>query len=389
VVHPLDFAWSTMLATDLLSSLFSALSFYALLRATETDEPRSRRRHHVLAALALWLAFHAKISALVVLPALAFVAWRRRDRLWPEASSFLGVASLLFGASASLALALEGSVLAPYENEMYLAGMRFPDATLLHRATTEKLWLYPRWLFGRDQLGGWLHGGQPLWIVGLAAVSAFVPWLRTSKEAFVWFAAVFVAMQFQGVTLRDGILLAAFRNIRHGHGLVYPVVLLLTGYLVSLRQRRPRLAAAVVATVVAASLAASIDVAAKTHATFADERNVSRFLATLPPKPVYGDFHLVNWFPIIGAKREGMPLRSLGSPRAQRRHEIERLREGYLVTGGGREPYYGCWVCIVRADELPAGSWRLLREFPGPSQPTAWRPEPARVWEYVGDAVPK
>lgn len=388
-VHPLDFAWSTMLATDFIPSLFSALSFYALLRATLLDDSLSRRRHFVLAALALWLAFHGKISALTIAPALAFVAWRRRGRLGREALSFCGVAALLFGASASLALALDGSVLAPYENEMFLAGMRSPEATRFHLATADTFWLYPRWLFGRDHLGGWIHGGQPHWIVAFAAASVFLPWLRTSKEAFVWFVAVLVAMQFQGVTLRDGLLLAAFRNVRHGHGLVFPVVLLLTGYLVSLRLRHRRLGTAALCAVLAASLGASVEIASKTHATFGDERGVARYLATLPPQPVFCDFHLANWFPILHAKREGLTFRTLSGDREVRRQEIAAITEGYLVTGGGRDPYYGCSDCIVRADEVPPGRWRLLREFPGPKRPTAWRREPARVWEALGEVAQK
>ena len=42
------------------------------------------------------------------------------------------------------------------------------------------------------------------------------------------------------VKLLDGAWFTAFRNVRHGHVLVYPLILLLTGYLVELRRKHPK-----------------------------------------------------------------------------------------------------------------------------------------------------
>jgi hypothetical protein len=66
-----------------------------------------------------------------------------------------------------------------------------------------------------------------------------------------------------------------------------------------------------------------------------------------------------------------------------RRARIATIQSGYLVTGGGREPHYGCFECIPLAREVPADQWRLLREFPGPTVPHPWRPEAVRVWERI------
>ena len=54
-----------------------------------------------------------------------------------------------------------------------------------------------------------------------------------------------------------------------------------------------------------------------------------------------------------------------------------------LVTGGSREPYYGCPHCIPRASELQPGRWQLVRELPGPAVFGTWRPEPVRIWQPV------
>ena len=76
------------------------------------------------------------------------------------------------------------------------------------------------------------------------------------------------------------------------------------------------------------------------------------------------------------------PLKSLHPVSSDvRRMELAAVKTGYLVTGGGREPYYGCIDCIPRADEVSPAHWQLLKEFPGPATPTPWRFEPIRVWE--------
>jgi hypothetical protein len=68
-----------------------------------------------------------------------------------------------------------------------------------------------------------------------------------------------------------------------------------------------------------------------------------------------------------------------------RKREFAAVADGYAVTGGAREPYYGCYPCIPRSEEIAlAGDWVLLREFESPIGPTMWRPEVLRVWERPG-----
>ena len=64
----------------------------------------------------------------------------------------------------------------------------------------------------------------------------------------------------------------------------------------------------------------------------------------------------------------------------RRRSELAGAH-GYVVTGGGREPRYGCVECVPTARELEGRARWLLLEVAGPP-PSSWRPEPLRVW-YV------
>jgi hypothetical protein len=96
-----------------------------------------------------------------------------------------------------------------------------------HRLSADMFWVYPRWLFLRDHLGDFVYSWYPHLLVFFVLSSRWLA-IRTSPEIFWWFACVFVALNFN-VKRADGAWFTAFRNVRHGHVLVYPLILLLTG----------------------------------------------------------------------------------------------------------------------------------------------------------------
>jgi hypothetical protein len=260
---------------------------------------------------------------------------------------------------------------------MALAGLRAPDAPFFRPLSWDAILAYPRMLFVRNHLGDLLNSVYPHLLV-LFVLLAWPLGLRSSREVWVWFLAVFLAMEFQ-MNKVGGVWVTMFRNVRHSHAMVYPMVLLLAGYFVSFRARHRNFAYGLLAGALVFSAWMSVSVASKTHEAFGDRRAVAQFLVTLPPKPVYSDVQLGWTLPIHAGESANLTFRELDFDPVKRRAQIAGIPEGYLVTGGGREPYYGCYDCIPTADELPPGRWRLLREFPG--QANQWRPEPARVWE--------
>ena len=127
----------------------------------------------------------------------------------------------------------------------------------------------------------------------------------------------------------------------------------------------------------------SIGTATLTHESFADRRAACTFLMGVERKPVWSDFQIETWCAILP---DGVELRvekvdSLPNPKRVR--QIAAIPRGYLVTGGGREPHYGCIDCIPFAREIDPTDWRLLFERPGLATPTGWRPEPLRIWERI------
>ncbi len=378
IVHPLDVAWSTMLSNDITLSFFSTLSVFLMMRALQHEDPVWKCRLWVLGALSLWLAFQAKISAVFLAPAIAAICWTNRRRLGAQFTDFLVTVTMLFGATALVYYLFRGDPIAPYHAELRFQGLVGPEA-IHHRLTAEWFWTYPKLLFFRDRLGDFLFSVYPHLLVGLALASWSLG-IRTSREVFWWLLFVFLGMQFN-VQRADGVWITGFRNVRHGHVLIHPLILLLTGYLVDLRSRHSKLCYAAFAVLLVFSAWQSVATASKTHAAFGDMRHACRFLAALPRKVIYSDGKLPTWCAIFNVQ-DGWKFKELHSfDREKRRAEIAGIASGYLVTGGGREPYYGCRDCIISAEEVPPGKWQLLRELPGPAKPSAWRAEPLRVWE--------
>ncbi|TMA39228.1 MAG: glycosyltransferase family 39 protein [Deltaproteobacteria bacterium] len=381
VVHPLDVAWSTMLAGDVIVSFFSGLCVLGLLRALEDAPSRAKRRWWAVAAAALWLAYHAKLSALMLVPALVAALVLERRRLDRQCLVFPAAAVLLFGGSIVWCWIFDHDPLAAYHGELTAQGLSGANAAAGHRVELGPfLGIYPGWLFLPDMLGDLLNSVYPHLVVLLALAS---PWLglRTSLVAACWFASVFFGLEFN-LQRADGVWIAGFRNIRHAHVFVYPLVLLLAGYLAGLRARWRRAGDALLVALLAFSAWQSVATASKTSVAFGDLRRAATFLAGLPRKPVYSDFQVRNWLPVLDVTPplEGHELAY--NDMAKRRLELADIRSGYLVTGGAREPYWGCIACIPSMSELEPGQWRLLAEFPGPP-PRPWRPEPLRVWEAV------
>jgi hypothetical protein len=378
IVFPLDMAWSTMLANDVMVSFYCGLTMLCLLLALRQPPGRQRAWRWALVAFMLWLATQAKLSAVIIVPGMAAICAMHYRRLDRSIVVFLLTATLLFGLTAAAYYRVAGDVLAPYHAEVSFQALVGPAAAT-RRLSLAVLLEYPRLIFLGDR---W--GDRPFSFLSHAVVVLLVAGvalgLRPRREPLWWLLAVFLGMEFT-IHRAEGMWVAGFRNIRHTHLLVYPLVLTLTGSLLALRERWPRLALVLVAGLLAIGIRDSVAVASKTHEAFGDMRAICRFFATQPPGHVVSDAQLPpTWCPFMTPEGGwNFELLSVGALEL-RRQALAAVDSDYLVTGGGREPYYGCHHCILLATDLPPGKWRLLHEFPGPKEPAVWRPEPLRVW---------
>jgi Dolichyl-phosphate-mannose-protein mannosyltransferase len=379
IFQPLDFASSTMLANDILGSLFSALCFLFVLLALEPVSAVARRRRWILAAVSLWLSYHAKVTAVILLPAVALVAWARRARLDREALSFVATVGGLLAFSHLAFYVVMGRVDWPYYAETTFQGLTGEAAAQSHRLTAEVFWIYPRLLFRPYRTGDWLFSVYPQLLV-LFGLLGWTLGLRSSLAVFWWLLFAFLGMQFN-IQRAHGVWVAGFRNVRHIHVLVYPLVLLLAGYVAGCWKRWPWITAAGLALLLGFSAWQCVSAATKTKVSFDDRRRACHFLATLPPRPVYSDMLIETWCGLVPLQQPEWVFHYLhGFDRRIQKNEIAGITSGYLVTGGGRDPWYGCVDCIPRAEDVDRERWQLLLEVPGLPYATPWRSEPLRVW---------
>src|SRR5262249_24702086 len=233
--------------------------------------------------------------------------------------------------------------IAPYHAERAAEGLAAPDAARVRSWTAHDFWTWRDTLFRRDRLGDRLFSFQPHLLVVLALAAPLLA-LSLRAELLVWLGVVLLGLHVHSIRHTSEGWALGFRNVRHAHVLVYPIVLLLAGLLCGLRARRGRWVDAVVAVLVGVGLWHSITTARQTRTAFADQRSACRLLTLMPVLPVYGDFQLGSWAR-LALKH---PFHETASLPGTRVPEMASLH-GYVVTGGAREPRYGCLECIPRA----------------------------------------
>lgn len=380
VVHPFDVVWAGTFSSDYVCSVASAIVMWCVLRATSHPDEAVRRRAWIGAAVALVAAYHAKVSAAVlVVPIAAILVMRRRD-LGRELWTAVRWGGALGAVVAIVYFALAGNPLAPLELEVRYQGL-VGEAAKFRPATWNTLEIYPRQLLQRGPSGDLVYGVYPHLLLAFLLLGWLFK-LRTAPEALWWLLTLFLVLEFN-VQRANGQWVAGFRNIRHLHGVVYPLMLVMAGYFVSMRRRWPKVTTVLVALLVAVTLSQAVVLSSRLQPVFGDRRTMARHLLTLEPGVVWGDVAMhMRWEFERDPQNQSWRYVELNNNETARKAQLEGITEGYLITGTGQEPFYGCPSCIVRARELPPDRFELLLELPGPDgDGPHWRPERARLWK--------
>ncbi len=370
-VFPLDVLSSTLFVIDipLAAYCFTALWLYrAALRGRATA---SRVGFAVAGGLVLFLAYSTKQWAVLVGALFAAEALRdpHRTRIstaWCAGAFLLCVAAyfgwqwMRFGDPIyDVRLVRSVAIFEPHDRWNQLD--------------------YARMLWLPTEYGSWFAGWYPHLVLLLAAI--FAVRVRRAGRWLAYFLLLLVLLTAAPAHRAGGRWVILVPHIfRYLCLLSIPLCLALAGYLREVIAWRPRVGAVLVAGVLVLSAVQAVALTRPTRDAFGEMRHAVALLARYPDERVWVDYGLGYRFTQMGpldASRRYAPVRS--EVPAARWREFQGARDGIVVTGGARLPWYGCPRCTANVQGFPLpASWTLLAQLDAPLTP--YRAEPLRIW---------
>jgi hypothetical protein len=388
-------------ANDRFVEFFLACAFWIFVRFEHA--PRGQGAG---VALALWLAFYAKLWSLFLYPVVGIHYLLRlvREREVRGLVAFLG-ASLVLHAAASTFWRVTTGTWVPFLEHLSATYPVPPDQL-------SALFLeYPRAIFVGSEHGNTLFGLAPYFLVGalalkvlgsrVPALAARVPrialdrydvWLLCSCLVFFglleFFPNNFTFDRYYSVPR----IFRYLAPLSFGLSLLAAKLLVDLGPLVPARLGLRRVAALGVLLLLASGIRDALAPGRSHHARVAALREELR--ASCPPAVMlelrqalfFRDLHLRNTCP-GSVVRSPPPEISQARDHERWLRELEpRLENGaMLVTGLAHYVYYACYACGFRLSHFDAAldpRWTLVRDFE-PVRFDAAR-EPVRLWRWSG-----
>ena len=390
LTSPFETLTATAFSPDYFVAFWTLLAIWGCWRGRATG----RLLPMGLGGLALACALFSKTSALIALPvfALATVASPRRWRGWLAFWVMFGVGV----AAVSLVFWWLGG--SPFV--WYLNRADRPEGHDVTAILGYVLGIYPRYLFLREpDYGHWMFGVTG-WVAILGIAAALVGawtarWGGASRVILLFFVGLLL-LNFMPHKLTLGAYYShprIFRYLAQVSALVYLSAAFFVELLLRSRARAVRtLGVAVVAAACAFGLWEAPRVSEPSWDANRDGRALSRFFHAQPSvanatiqsdywhcyrlEDMNWDQHLQFRCPVLSVPEE-------------RQRFLEAIRDGWVITGGGRVAWYSTrdWgMDLTTSHFTPPPTWRLMFERDGPERP--WRREPLRVWvvEPAADA---
>src|SRR5262249_10256966 len=250
----------------------------------------------------------------------------------------------------------------------------------LAKMTTAELLEYPREMFLTNEDGNRLHGFY-FW----AALPCVVLTLVRRERAAVpvaWLIVLFLMLEFMPQKVAFDAWYTQGHYFRYLAILVMPTCLILAHRVDRCLAWRPRLAMAGFVGFVGLSLLHGWTVTYPTRDCFDDLRRAVTALLAQKPAVTYADVGMRNWTVRFGGV-DADPSRIVELPEgapAKRRATYEGMPTGYVVTGGGRMPYYYPLSTTANLTGVftPPERWKLVWTLDKPVE--RWRMEPIRIW---------
>jgi len=387
-VNPFEVLNATLISTDVNLSLFILLSVYFFL----AGQQRERQVYYFLSALFAFFSFVNKPQGIYAfIPILIFFFRQEKGHLhdinglvgryWV----FLLTTALLFGGLGAASWIITGD---PF---FYILGYK-PHMETWFKIDGHQLSIYPKQMFFQFDFGERLHGFH----FYLLLLSMLLIRRRNWKPIlpiFLWFIAFLGCLVFVPHGYHDGHFVTSQRIFRY-FVIVMPPSILFVAYLIhELNKKHAKTFWGVFSLYMCLSFISCFDATRIVRTAFGEVREALKYVKELGDVDVYADYYFMSKLNRLQFK--GTPNRKHQFLHCSSENEwneaFSRIREGYVITGGPRLPYYAVTSWISNLGTFnPPGYWQLVKEF-DPTLHVPWKQEPLRIWRisYYDFVPPK
>ncbi len=374
---PFDVIFSTTMTIDIITSFFTALCFYFFIKANN-EEGLKQKICFILSSLVFFYNYLIKIPTVAIICCyviLTIIDWKSIKRY----AIFYVATAVIFSASFFADYLLTGGFFNYLSRELKY-GPKFSGS----------LYAFPLWMLGRDWDGTRLFGYY-FYAALLTLGYAIVEKRKSSYPIVVWGLVIFTVLEFmpQKFSLPYSPI---SRFSRYTHAFLLPAIIITAVGIYSLWEwKKPVFFAALIALIVSSNMEMSYKWKIWKE-PLKDTREASRFLLTLPQKPVYSDDlfceRLVFDFQYKCDPREWeLNGKSFQSDIIEKRQytDLLSIKHGYIVAGGSRTPFTLDGSVFYLGNFSPPPHWKLIKEFP--KEITSFRKETLKIYEVLPEQI--
>ncbi len=395
---PFDAVFASTMTIDIITSFFVALCFLFFLKG-DTCTGKKYILYFILSAIFLFYSYLIKIPCYLVLVCLVIITLIKIKSFKRH---------LVFYGSTIVLLLLS------FVADRFLSGYFLNCSYTQLTQCIQPSWYvgvlleYPRWLFERMH-GGSLPFGYYFYLTIPALIYISSTRLKQALPVLIWLLVLFLIMEF--IPLKFELpYKPSPRYPRYLHALLIPSVLILSaGFYELLKFKKTVFVGAFITFLVSSIVEAHI-----LHKTwkepFTDVNEASKFLLTLPEKPIYSDYLLLNRFKFdaqyekdylipwdlngilseLDKLKWGLSyfilrdLNEIGTEEKGGFSELKNMRSGYVVAGGSRSVEIPGWSMFIfnLNNNKPPQNWKLIKEIP--KKLTYYRNETLKIFEVTG-----
>lgn len=237
-------------------------------------------------------------------------------------------------------------------------------------------------MFFRNEFGEMLHGYHFYLVLLCFLLIRREDWKKI-YPVLLWFLVIFFFVEFFPHKIKNLVPYTIQRIFRYFVIVIPPSIIFISYFWKKLMEKNKNLFYTIFITYIVLSVYFSYDSTKITRIAFGEVREAIKYLKTLGDVDIYSDWYFISKIDRFEVKEGYSPVlhwwMDAETPEAWK-EKFSSVEEGFVVTGGPRLPYYGCYRCIPNLGKFtPPENWKLVKEFSNDLYPP-WKTEPLRIW---------